>query len=857
MYTLTFENNNKIKNTSLKLNNLNEIFKKIPLAEKIEKYNLADVLNELKYGLNILKPYKDDFIFLYSNKIFWDDFQLNLHEYLIGREFGKTLPKFINLTDKNLLKQLYENNKKLESTLKLYENEKLIKVWKQIILKEKDLLLIHFEDLTNQYYQKEREEKVFNEVSFPKLQINPEGTVLKINPAFTEIIGYTLTDLNLIKFENLIKSYKSHINMNNFKEDLNLIFNKKINTTHSKIKINKNNSEDCSFDCYIRLISNGIVQIDFYNILDYADKSYDWNLFEYFMDLNKSSKSAISLEVGDYVKLSPEIYDILEIEPSNNEEITENIVYQYLLLGEEAKLDKVLENLKTNEAAECVYNIESGKGNIKFLRTIFKLKEENNQKMIIACTEDLTGAIKAQKDAIRLKNNFTFIQDSSNIVLMEYENDKYTYTSQIYKILDIEPDDYPNTLNSLYEFIVPEDQANYKNSFNLSPNNNLIELTIKIRTKLNIIKYIHCQNKADFDDNGKITRIVSIIMDVTDDTLSKKSAIELENNLKFIQEFSKTVIGKYQDGFLSFTDEVYNILEIEPDPKLNGKDIVKKYVLPEDNKIFREKLNGLSPSSNSFEIYTNIKTEKGNIKTLHSYFKADFNERGDLVNIVGLMQDVTKEVKREEEFKELFEERKILLQEVHHRVKNNLQLILSFLNLESRFNSSNPTYVLNQARNRIKTMALTHEEVYNSPSVSKVNMKSFITQSMNDLFGLYTDGFISLNFDIDPIELSMDISIPLGLLINELALNTIKYAFPNKKEGNFYLSLKQIGDEVILKVWDNGVGLASDIDIYTIDSLGFIIVRNFTKQLEGELKQLNNVLGFGVEIKFNILTNKC
>jgi hypothetical protein len=88
MYTLTFENNNKIKNTSLKLNNLNEIFKKIPLAEKIEKYNLADVLNELKYGLNILKPYKDDFIFLYSNKIFWDDFQLNLHEYLIEREFG-------------------------------------------------------------------------------------------------------------------------------------------------------------------------------------------------------------------------------------------------------------------------------------------------------------------------------------------------------------------------------------------------------------------------------------------------------------------------------------------------------------------------------------------------------------------------------------------------------------------------------------------------------------------------------------------------------------------------------------------------------------------------------------------------
>ncbi len=109
---------------------------------------------------------------------------------------------------------------------------------------------------------------------------------------------------------------------------------------------------------------------------------------------------------------------------------------------------------------------------------------------------------------------------------------------------------------------------------------------------------------------------------------------------------------------------------------------------------------------------------------------------------------------------------------------------------------------------------------------------------------------IKLNFDIEPIEIEVDKGIPIGLLVNEVALNTIKYAFPENNEGNFYINLKKINEDVILKIWDDGVGLPSTVDVFQADSLGFIIIRNLTQQIEAELTLLEDVSGFGLQVTF-------
>ena len=207
-------------------------------------------------------------------------------------------------------------------------------------------------------------------------------------------------------------------------------------------------------------------------------------------------------------------------------------------------------------------------------------------------------------------------------------------------------------------------------------------------------------------------------------------------------------------------------------------------------------------------------------------------------------------MKHKKDLEDLSEDRKILLQEVHHRVKNNLQIILSFLSLESRFNKDNPEYVVEQTRNRIETMALTHEEVYNSNDLSNINLNTFINRAMDNLFSLYAPENIKINLKIENVMLNMDKSIPLSLLINEFALNTIKYAFPNKVDGEFFIDLSSNNDLINIKMWDNGIGLPEGVNVFSSESLGFTIIRNLSRQLEAELNVLSDVEGFGLEITF-------
>lgn len=182
-----------------------------------------------------------------------------------------------------------------------------------------------------------------------------------------------------------------------------------------------------------------------------------------------------------------------------------------------------------------------------------------------------------------------------------------------------------------------------------------------------------------------------------------------------------------------------------------------------------------------------------------------------------------------------------MIKEVHHRVKNNLQIILSLLNLDLRFHPDNPLDTVEATRTRINSMALIHEKIYGSKDLDHINLKDYIESEINELISMYCANNISKNFDLDDsIEVNIDESIPLGLIINEVFTNTIKYAFPNGECGNIFIELKKGDDEnIILTIFDDGVGLPEDFNIDSTNSLGLVIIKNLINQLNGELVILN------------------
>ncbi len=210
--------------------------------------------------------------------------------------------------------------------------------------------------------------------------------------------------------------------------------------------------------------------------------------------------------------------------------------------------------------------------------------------------------------------------------------------------------------------------------------------------------------------------------------------------------------------------------------------------------------------------------------------------------------NITEEIKYQNQLKDALNDKEVLLTEVHHRVKNNLQIILSLINLEKNYKTDTDA-ILNDTENRIYSMALIHEKIYGSTSLSDVNMKEYIELLVDGLLDTYWSD-ITFNQDIEPINLDMDLSIPLGLIINELVTNTIKHAFTDNENGSIYIKFKKENELYVLTVEDDGVGLPNNFDLDNLSTLGLIVVQNLINQIDGTFTIID-CEGTGFKIEFN------
>ena len=194
----------------------------------------------------------------------------------------------------------------------------------------------------------------------------------------------------------------------------------------------------------------------------------------------------------------------------------------------------------------------------------------------------------------------------------------------------------------------------------------------------------------------------------------------------------------------------------------------------------------------------------------------------------------------------------MLLREIHHRVKNNLQLVSSLLTLQGRSISEETAQnAIQDGKNRVRSMALIHQDLYNRENLKGVSVKEYLEKLTSELFSTYkiTGDKVDLVLDIDDIELDVDTMIPLGLIINELLTNSLKYAFENKENGTITVRLKEKEEKFYLQISDDGEGY--DPNEVRANSFGTTLINALTEQIEGEMTHdLTN--GTSVNITFNL-----
>ncbi|HEY6901941.1 MAG TPA: sensor histidine kinase, partial [Puia sp.] len=195
----------------------------------------------------------------------------------------------------------------------------------------------------------------------------------------------------------------------------------------------------------------------------------------------------------------------------------------------------------------------------------------------------------------------------------------------------------------------------------------------------------------------------------------------------------------------------------------------------------------------------------------------------------------------------LLQEKEWLLREVHHRVKNNLQIIISLLNAQSDFlDNPSAVHAIRESRERMQAIALIHQKLYQPGHGPKINMFSYIQDLVSYLESSFTSARrIYFQLEIDDINLDVSQAVPLGLILNEAITNSVKYAFPGGRNGVIHITLHQRGGNILLRIMDDGVGLPDDFNIGSSNSLGMQLIRLFAEQLEGKLQMCGDK---GVEI---------
>ena len=206
--------------------------------------------------------------------------------------------------------------------------------------------------------------------------------------------------------------------------------------------------------------------------------------------------------------------------------------------------------------------------------------------------------------------------------------------------------------------------------------------------------------------------------------------------------------------------------------------------------------------------------------------------------IIALLRDITERKLAEARVKASLAEKEVLLKEIHHRVKNNLQIVSSLIDLQASETADETVReMFRECRNRVRSMAMIHERLYSAEDLARIDMAQYLSTLTNDLARSYafSSPHRGLRLEVDQVFLDVERAIPCGLIVNELVSNALKYAFESEAVGEIVVRLTPESGGLELTVSDNGVGFPAEVDYRDTQSLGLRLVNSLVHQLDGEI----------------------
>ncbi len=431
-------------------------------------------------------------------------------------------------------------------------------------------------------------------------------------------------------------------------------------------------------------------------------------------------------------------------------------------------------------------------------------------------------------------------------------NGKYTWSPGIYNIINRREEESDEHHNIVLDLAIQEDNYKVDKILNV-PNKETSQCdeVIRIVDAKGILKLIELTVYSYFDDNGVFIRQGWI------NVLTQKH-IESSEPIDFLVDGSKSrmklawLIEPLNKKLYSFSKGFYNLIEKDYGEYVHSREILNNIVEKDVVEEIKKLADGDITKVDETLTYK-VDGDPQNVKIVNMYIERfEYNNN---VHSLGFLSDVTEEMKKKQQLVESNERQLVLIKELHHRVKNNLQILNSFLNLEKRAYKNFPDLIIDHMQARLTSLALLHEETYNSSDFKNINLSECLSnQDINTKRLVQSPMDIEFKTSVDEdINLSIEVITPLLLIIDELTMIAIRNAFPDETTANKNITKKVTkldNDTAVLTFEERGIVIKDSKDV--TDTIGCEIIKSLTKQLDGTITSIKNENGNTYELVFPI-----
>lgn len=500
-------------------------------------------------------------------------------------------------------------------------------------------------------------------------------------------------------------------------------------------------------------------------------------------------------------------------------------------------------------------------------RSVFK-DEKGEILGLVTVLQDITELRTSEKALEENEERYRIVTEQTGQLVYDnnLENNKLSLAGAIEEVFGYDVEEVKKfDLDDWIEHIHPEDKEHAVEKFVQARKRGGRD-RVEYRLRKMDGTFINVEDTGTYllNENGVVCRILGVVKDITERKLAQEKLEASEEKYRsFTQNFKGIAFQLNKDLAPEFVHgAVEKITGYTEEDFMSGKIFWEDLVHPVDLPSVFKQVMRIKNSSGAYdaEFEYRIKCKDGKIKWVNEFYQKIPGKDGKPDKYQGAVYDITEKKEAEEALAKMKEAR---IKEIHHRIKNNLQVIFSLLDLQAeKFEDEKVREAFRESQDRIISMALIHEELYQEKNIETLNFAAYIKKLSETLFQTYRLDHPGVSLEIDLQEdvfLDVDTAVPLGIIINELVSNSLKHAFPGQKEGKIRIRLnKAIKDEsrpeggkgekpgdiglypgdtgLHITVSDNGIGISENIDIKNPDTLGLQLVNALVNQLDGELE---------------------